>query len=159
MKLFRLDKRLQTGMALIDEQHRQYGRFVNAFLKVCQAQDHVAEGSLRKAFSFLHTYARQHLQEEKTLMETYAYPGRGEHLERHRFFSEWIEQAESQLAAGPTSLERLMKIHYMLIEWFQMHIRTEDRKLTDYLKEVAEQRQDVHLLSLIRGVFSRAPRR
>ena len=100
MKLFRLDKRLLTGMALIDEQHRQYGKFVNAFLKVCQKHDHVAEGALRKAFTFLHVYARQHLQEEAALMETYAYPGRVEHLERHHFFSAWIDQTEVQLANG-----------------------------------------------------------
>ncbi len=154
MKLFRLDKRLQTGMALIDDQHRQYGRFVNAFLKICHTQDRVAEDSLHKAFVFLHNYARQHLQEEAGLMETYAYPGRAGHLDRHRFFSDWIEQTESQLAAGPTSLEQLMKIHYMLVGWFQMHIHTEDRKLTDYLQEVAEKRQDGHLLNLIRGILS-----
>jgi hemerythrin-like metal-binding protein len=159
MKLFRLDKRLLTGMALIDEQHRQYGKFVNAFLKVCQKHDHVAEGALRKAFTFLHVYARQHLQEEAALMETYAYPGRVEHLERHHFFSAWIDQTEVQLANGSTSVEHLMKIHYMLVEWFKMHIRSEDRKLTDYLKEVAEKRQDSYLLNLIRDAFSPSPRR
>lgn len=159
MKLFRLDKRLQTGMALIDDQHRQYGRFVNAFLKVCQTQDRVAEGSVHKAFVFLHNYARQHLQEEAQLMEAYAYVGRDEHLERHRFFSAWIEQAESTVSAGPVSLEQLIKIHYMLIEWFQKHIRSEDRKLTDYLKDIAEKRQDIRLLNLIRGAFSPSPRR
>jgi len=159
MKLFRLDKHLLTGMALIDEQHRQYGRFVNAFLKVCQTQDRVAEGSLQKAFTFLHNYAREHLHQEEALMETYDYPAREVHLERHRFFSAWIEQTASHLSAGPTSLDQLMKIHYMLIEWFQMHIRSEDRRLTDHLKAVAEERQDGHLLNLIRGVFSPAPRR
>lgn len=159
MKLFRLDQRLQTGMALIDEQHRQYGKFVNAFLKVCQVRDHVAEGSLRKAFNFLHAYVRQHLQEEQALMETYEYPWRAEHLERHRFFREWIEKAEQDLGTGPNTLEQLMKVHYMLVEWFQMHIRSEDRRLTDHLKEIAEKRQDGHLLSLIRGAFSPSPRR
>jgi hemerythrin len=159
MKLFRLDKRLQTGMALIDEQHRQYGRFVNAFLKVCQTHEQVAEDSLRKAFTFLHVYARQHLHEEEALMETYAYPGRAEHLARHRFFTDWIDQTDAHLAAGPVSVEHLMKIHYMLVEWFQTHIRSEDKKLTEFLKDVAGKSLDEHLLSLIRGAFSPSPRR
>jgi hemerythrin-like metal-binding protein len=153
MKLFRLTKDLQTGMVLIDEQHRQYGRFVNAFLKVCQTQDGVADQALFKAFSFLHAYARDHLQAEQGLMETYDYPERGPHLERHRFFSAWIDQTHTELSRGSATLEQLTKIHYMLLEWFQMHIRAEDKKLTAYLRQTAEARGDGHLLGLIRGLF------
>jgi hemerythrin-like metal-binding protein len=140
-------------MALMDEQHRQYGKFVNAFLKICQKGDSVAQESLFKAFGFLHAYARDHLRSEEALMETYGYPGQAAHVERHRYFADAIENARSGLLAGPATLDQLAKVNYILVEWFQMHIRSEDKQLARFLDEVASQRADQKLLTLIRGVF------
>ncbi len=156
MKLFRMRKELKTGMALIDEQHRQYGLFVNKFLRICNHRDTVSQDTLLKASSFLHAYARDHLRTEEALMETYGFPGREQHLAQHRRFSTWVEETHAKALLGPLTPDELIHVNYALVDWFQKHIQTEDWTLTDHLHKVAHERGDCYLLGLIRGLFGQS---
>lgn len=156
MKLFRLRKELKTGMVLIDEQHHQYGLFVNKFLKISNHRESVCQETLLKASSFLHAYARDHLRTEEALMATYDYPRREQHMAQHRRFSGWVEEIHTKVVVRPLTPDELVQVNYSLVDWFQNHIKTEDRALTDHLHQVAHERGDHYLLGLIRGIFGQS---
>ncbi|NOY81053.1 MAG: bacteriohemerythrin [Kiritimatiellaeota bacterium] len=154
MKNFEWHDDLDTGIELIDDQHKQYGRFANAFFKLCY-NDRDPRPELRKAFDFLHAYAREHLTTEEALMEEYDYPQRAAHLERHDYLRKWIDDTHERLKeTKQLSGDFLMKINYVLVEWFQEHIRGMDHRLTRYLRQVAAERNDSKLLRMIKGIFS-----
>lgn len=152
--MFEWREELNTGMSLIDEQHRQFGRFVNGFLKA-YPQGQLDDRKLNQAFGFLQAYAREHLSTEEALMEEYEYPDRSRHLGRHEYLSSWIQDAGARLQSDSYSDSLAMEANGVLVDWFQTHITTVDMRLTQFLQRVAEERQDGKLLRLIKGVFKR----
>ncbi len=154
MKRFDWNETLDTGMQLIDDQHRQYARFVNAFLKACVRTDDPRQ-KLEQAFSFLNAYAREHLRTEEELMKEYGYPQEKAHLNQHKYLVEWIDKTHDEIQSKQgLNSDFVLKINYVLVDWFQDHIRKVDRQLTAFLTEIAESRKDNRLLRLIKDVFS-----
>ena len=155
MAAFEWHEDLETGIGLIDEQHQQYGRFVNAFLEACTGRN-VPHRRLVKAFSFLNAYAREHLGTEESLMQEYGYPGQAEHCKLHKHLCSWIEKTRQRVDSNTIDPDFLMAVNGVLVEWFQAHIQTVDKRLTAYLRQVAEERQDGRLLRMIKGLLGRS---
>ena len=161
MTAFEWSEDLETGIELIDEQHRQYGRFVNAFieayagLEACTGMD-VPQRRLLKAFGFLRAYAREHLGTEEALMQEYDYPAQAEHCRLHEHLVSWIEKTRERVETNTLDADFVMRVNGVLVEWFQAHIQTVDKRLTAYLRETAEERQDGKLLRLIKGMLGRS---
>lgn len=153
MKSFDWQSDLDTGIELIDGQHKQYGRFANAFFRMC-TKGTDPHPDLRKAFNFLHVYAREHLSTEEGLMKEYDYPEREVHVGRHDYLRKWIDDTRDHIDRDDLSKDFLMKVNYVLVDWFQEHIRKVDHRLTRYLHRVAEERKDGKLLRIIKGVFT-----
>lgn len=155
MKAFEWSQDLETGIGVIDEQHQQYGRFVNAFLEACTGRD-IPHRRLVKAFSFLNAYAREHLSTEESLMKEYDYPGRAEHVQLHRHLSSWIEKTRHRVDSDTLEPDFVMAVNGVLVEWFQEHIQAVDKRMTAYLRQLAEERQDGKLLRMIKGLLGRS---
>jgi len=153
VKKFEWTDDLETGVAIIDRQHQQYARFVNAFLQLCMRSTDVRP-DLEKAFNFLYAYAREHLTTEERLMEEFDYPDRETHVKLHDYLRSWTEQAREHLGAGDLPDDFVMRINYVLVDWFQEHIKRTDRKLTDWLRRIAEEQRTPRIVRLVKGLFS-----
>ena len=153
MKLFEWQSDLDTGVALVDEQHRQYARFTNAFLKA-SGQGRAPRAKMIEAFGFLKAYAREHLSMEESLMDEYGFEGAEAHKIQHARFRDWTVKAADRLQdlEEPDS-DFLLKVNYMLVDWFQQHIRNVDRSLTSFLRRKAEESRDPALIRIIKGII------
>jgi len=150
--MFEWRAELETGMHLIDDQHRQFGRFVNGFLKA-YTRNRLDQDKLRQAFTFLQAYAREHLATEAGLMEEYEYPDKARHLGRHQYLTDWIHATAGRLESGLKLDGLAMEANAVLVDWFQTHIETVDKRLAEYLVQIAQDRRDSKLMQLIKGVF------
>ncbi len=128
--------KLNTGIAEIDEQHRQFFAILN---RLQAAFGSFAErGVLVDTFTELIEYLRVHFDTEEALLERCNYPDLPLHREHHaRFTGEVTELFRAYLrdAAGITRTT----IGF-LQEWLTNHIMNEDMKYKDYL---SAQRHDL----------------
>lgn len=152
MKYFEWSDELNTDVGTIDAQHREFGRRVNRFLDACVGDTDDSE-ALRETFHFLADYAAEHLELEETLMREYDYPRRDEHESQHARFRTFVKESILAMRHPALPIDFTMSVNYMLVDWFQSHIRGVDKPLTAFLHEVAKTRKPPKLVQLIQGIF------
>jgi len=131
---------LDTGIQLIDSQHREFIRLVNNLLdSTVKSED---AQSLLKAFSFLRYYISDHFSVEESAMIAYGYPFYSMHKNIHDSFREEINGMEMKLRSNLPAHDVVIKLNYMIVNWFMHHIKVEDRKLCNYLEMQAQKRQE-----------------
>ena len=131
---------LDTGIQLIDSQHKEFIKLVNNLLDCSVISDD--NQALLKAFSFLRHYICEHFSVEETAMITYGYPFYKMHKNVHDSFREEINAMELSLRAKTNQHDVLIKLNYLIVNWFMNHIKVEDRKLCGYLALQAQNRNE-----------------
>ena len=134
------DTDLETGIQVIDRQHKEFFRLVNDLLdNSLDMRDRDAGSdreSVMKAFSFLNLYIIDHFGMEESLMQEYGYQFLKEHSGFHRYFRKELYKLETQI--GGNHLEEVLRrLNYLMVNWFVNHIRVHDRKLAKFLHEKA----------------------
>ena len=131
---------LDTGIQLIDRQHKEFIRLVNNLLDCSVISDD--NQALLKAFSFLRYYICEHFSVEESAMITYGYPFYKMHKNIHDSFRDEINAMESSLRAKTSPHDVLIKLNYLIVNWFMNHIKVEDGKLCSYLASQAQTRNE-----------------
>jgi hemerythrin len=153
MNLFIWGDDLNTDMALIDRQHKEYVRRTNAFLEASMERKEKGKGSARETFQFLRKYIDEHFTTEEELMAEYDYPARQRHIVQHRHFQTEVDQLGVTLDKGNPSTDIVLKLNYLLVDWFQRHIKQIDKQLTGFLAEQAGREGHGRLRDLIKGLL------
>ena len=127
MDAFIWDTRFDTGIALVDAQHKQLVEAVNALGNELMLGD-VSEERLQALFRQLAEYARHHFADEEKMMGTLAVDPRhrDEHVAHHRQF---VEQLVG-LWKSRASIEKPAEaVHGFLAAWLTVHILGEDKAM------------------------------
>ena len=127
---------LETGNEEIDGQHRT---LVDTFNRLCAAVDRKAPRTeeLEGILTFLRDFTLVHFQREQELMAQYRYPLEAEHRRLHSDLAGQIEGLLDAFHQGATTLSPVT-LDY-LDEWLSRHIREEDVRLADFLKQAQAQ--------------------
>jgi len=126
------DPSLEIGYALIDAQHRELFRQVDALLDAVRS-GHRA-GELGQLLAFLGDYVVTHFRTEEALMEERAYPGRAPHLAEHAGFIRDLALLREEYAReGPSAL-LVVRVNARVTRWLFEHIARTDRKLGTFLR-------------------------
>ena len=131
MNLFTWTDDLLVGVELIDRQHQEYFRRVNALfdaLKGCQPKE-----ALLEAFDFLQEYAVLHFDAEQHIMGVHEYPGVEKHMQLHASFASRIDSMREALAAPGGEEAVRDKLDSLLVGWFVSHIRRVDQELARHV--------------------------
>jgi len=131
-------KEYEVGVAIIDAQHRELLRQMNALSAKVRHGD--SEGT-REVLGFLGTYAVEHFRTEEALMAETRYPLAAEHAQEHVRFVERFTELTREVEAGthePLSL--LFRIQLGMIDWVITHTTGTDQHLGEYLKETGAAR-------------------
>ncbi len=151
---------LETGIRLIDSQHREFIGLVNRLLDSSMVTE---DGRLLSdSFAFLKYYISEHFSLEETAMCEYSYPFYLMHKAIHDSFREEIDSLEISLMINRSPHDMAMKLNYLMVNWFMNHIKTEDKKLTKYL--LAQTADDKKVLAskldqIVGAFFRKNPRR
>jgi len=121
---------LATGMATIDDQHRELYANVaklHAIMKERRLDD------LPAVLDFLQRYALEHFATEEREMEKAGYPGLGDHQAAHQaFVSEYLRHRD-HLRVGPTT-GSVIALSAWLGGWLREHVRRVDGEMARYLR-------------------------
>ncbi len=127
------DDTLATGIADIDDQHRELFSRFNALLAACnqgRGRDEVL-----KTLTFLDDYIRRHFRDEETMQLSSGFPDYPAHRAQHLEFIAKTEALTADFRDEGATIGLLVKTNTTLVEWLIGHIRKMDRALAKYLQE------------------------
>lgn len=124
---------LATGSIEIDLQHRElferFGKFSAAFDEGTEPQ------ALLELLTFLEEYARTHFKYEEEIQERYSFPGLAGQRKSHEFFMKDIAALREKIETGGPTHELATSLKGKMIRYLIQHLRNDDRKLGDFLRE------------------------
>ena len=132
------DRALETGYAVVDNQHKQWIASVNAFFEAYQRGKGSKE--VERTLAFLVSYALKHLDDEEELQKKYSYPGHLEHKQVHAVFKELAHNLVATMRCnGPTD-EVINYVCVTISQWLINHIKQNDLKMAAYIRNEEQQR-------------------
>lgn len=111
---------LDTGIDVIDAQHRRIVEYINQLADAHRAQDRTLVGEVIESMV---DYTLSHFAFEETLMEDVGYEFVRPHKKVHQLFIKRIEDLQTRFRLGEDVSGEL---HAMLSRWLFSHIRHDD---------------------------------
>ena len=164
MNAFIWDSRFETGIPLVDAQHKQLVDVINTLGNELMLGD-VSEERLQALFHQLAEYARHHFSDEEIMMRNLAVDARhqDEHIAHHRqFVAQLVNLWKSRASmAKPAEL-----VHGFLAAWLTVHILGEDQAMARQMDRLnhgqeagaafdAEKRSEDTTASILLGAMGR----
>ena len=123
---------LETGHPLIDSQHKELIKAINALFEECMRG--TAADQIDKTVDFLVSYVKRHFSEEESLQRQSNYPDYQNHRKLHEEFSKMVSELAAGLKqSGPTST-MIHKLIRSVGDWFISHIQQQDAKVAAHIK-------------------------
>ena len=120
-----------TGIKLIDNQHKELVNLTNKLYQACLSKD--GEEVFKDTMSNMVDYVRFHFTAELELLERVNYPGLSEHREEHKTLTKNILGAVKDYTDGkkfvPNTFVRTLK------DWILGHIAVSDKLYATYIAD------------------------
>ena len=131
MPLITWSPRLDTGLAIIDSQHKRLVDIINQLHDALEAgRSSEVMGAI---FDELIAYTETHFGIEEKLMEAHGYEDLENHRRTHRAFTEQIKMDRYNFSVGAWTYEERLKD--FLRGWLVNHIAASDQAYVPTLKE------------------------
>jgi hemerythrin len=134
MPLMSWDSQYSIGNEMLDDEHRKLFEMVNTLndsLDTGSEQDIIREQLLSLA-----EHARQHFDDEETLMERAKFPGLGEHRIEHEDLTARL--LAFKLARAKKGRVEAEQFATFLHEWLTTHIMESDKAYAVHLQQMEE---------------------
>ena len=128
------DPSLAVGVKVIDTQHQELFRRVNALLDAMIKGQGKPE--IEKLFAFLGAYVVDHFGGEERMMAQYKYAGAPAHKSQHTAFVKKYGELKAQFDKGGPTGEISIGINRFVCAWLREHITTTDVAFGKHLKSV-----------------------
>ncbi len=121
--------RFETGIALVDAQHKSLFEAVNRLAASLGSEDldHRVQGSL----DFLAKYTQGHFKTEELFMREMAYPELAAHAAEHARLMKRVEVLQARLAQGEPMVR---DVATFFAGWLQHHICGRDMAYVRFMK-------------------------
>jgi len=124
------------GVPEIDNQHRGLVAAIDELLVACANNQN--EESIRKTLLYIADYTKVHFTDEEKIQEEYGFPEMRMHKKQHDDFVTTATKLILEYVSIKTSDNLAEKICKTLVDWVGNHIRTEDKKIGEYIKSKSE---------------------
>jgi len=137
MEAFVWNPRFDTGIASVDEQHRQLVHIINRVGDRLLAVDKTPEAEMQAIFKELADYAHYHFSNEEQLMAQYGLDAghTAAHKEHHATF---IEQLLAMWRSRASMRNPAEILHGFLTAWLSFHILREDHAMARQIARVKQ---------------------
>ena len=125
-------KDLETGYALIDQEHRELIAAINNLLEACRKGQGRSE--IVKTAQFMQSYTAKHFSDEERLQSQSRYPDYVRHRGYHAAFKKTVAEIVQKLSTQGASVALVGELNTALAGWLINHIKVEDKKLAAYLR-------------------------
>lgn len=130
MVIFKWEKKLEVGIALIDGQHKKIIESANAFFISYKCGD--AHTKTAECLSFLEQYVLYHFQAEEAFQVDCGYPDYRTHQAAHNSLSTQVKFHATKLLDSQFAQEDIDSFHTFITDWIVTHILEEDTRFADY---------------------------
>jgi len=127
------NKSLETGDALVDEQHKEIFRLVQQVLDADTFTN--PKEKIETAMGFLSDYAVRHFASEEALMRECNYPEYNNHKGLHDNFVKEVIAFIGRYAVEGDSISITDTINNFVLEWLKDHIMGHDKAMAEFYKE------------------------
>ncbi|GHU75271.1 hemerythrin [Clostridia bacterium] len=118
---------LATGVALIDEQHKELFRAIDMLMDTSQ------KGRIPEVLKFLSDYVDKHFADEQKLHASSVYPKAAVHRTYHENFVRTLRENVAKYNANP-NIPAILAINKMASNWLTEHIMVHDMEFSRYYK-------------------------
>ncbi len=123
------DEVLSVNIPSIDDQHKKLIHLINEFYRNISIQS--SKESIFKLIKALKEYTVFHFSTEEQYMKQYGYPEYIEHKAEHDRFVQRVLDFEDRYKNGKLILT--LEITNFIKNWVSNHIKTTDKKYSDFL--------------------------
>lgn len=120
-----------TGNKKVDEEHQKLFEIVNK-LHDAMKKGH-GKDVLKQTLDELIKYTIQHFTDEEFFMLSKRYPRYKEHKKIHKDLTDKVKDLRAKFVSGDVNMN--IELLHFLNQWLAHHIKGEDFKLFQYLKE------------------------
>lgn len=133
VNIFKWDLKLESGIELIDSQHREIIAHVNTFLIAYKCGN--AQEKTKECLNFLKQYILYHFQSEEAFQVECGYPSYRDHQARHSYLATQVKFHTVTIEMSGFSLESVTAFHDFMSDWIINHIMLEDMTFANYYKD------------------------
>ena len=123
---------LLTGNELIDSEHKQLFDAINSLLDACSKGQGRTE--LEKTTKFLYDYTSKHFADEEKLQIQSRYPDYQAHKQLHEGFKKSVLEINKKIVDQGATIALVGEVNTLVAGWLINHIKREDKKLADFIK-------------------------
>ena len=122
--MIKLDKSMEVGVKLIDDQHQELIARINAFVGL-GVKSYTPEET-RKMLDSLGSYIRKHFTDEQKLHVSVKYPEAEWHKGQHALYIKEFEELDKEYNKNGISAAFTLKMTNSIIGWIVKHIKSAD---------------------------------
>ena len=136
LNTFSWDARYETGIALVDVQHRTLVHMLNGLIEAVTAERSIAREEVLHLLDELGRYAQVHFADEEALMASQHCDPEHVHAHRrqHSGFVDEVVKGRAAYAAGHESPDFLEKLARFVTTWLSFHILGSDMEMARLLE-------------------------
>jgi hemerythrin-like metal-binding protein len=128
--LFVWDQNYNTGVDVIDNDHRKLVELINDLYEAMQ--DGTGGALLLPIFSALKHYTESHFSREESLMIQHSIPGLDEHCREHQIMVDKLENLEKRHRKGEAAIS--IQTLKFLRDWLTNHICVVDQNMAGQIQ-------------------------
>lgn len=132
MTRYAWDPALETGVDVIDDQHRQLFALANALQQTVDDETS-DEDTLSDALYGLTDYVTEHFADEETLMRAEGYPALGPHRSLHEHLATEVMRRMAAYFNGDALTAP--DVAPLVADWLREHIARQDMAFATWLRE------------------------
>jgi hemerythrin len=126
----RWKEELSVGLDIIDEQHKELFRLINAFY--VSIVESAGKPAILQAIRDMENYIHIHFTEEEAMMKRSGYADLDEHRKEHKIFIETVSDFKQRYEGGRLLLS--LEISGFVKNWITNHIMKTDQLYKGKLK-------------------------
>ncbi|NLL76312.1 MAG: hemerythrin family protein [Clostridiales bacterium] len=132
----------ELGVELIDDQHKELFRRVDAFVLTLRSSASWEEKvkKINETLEFMNSYVVEHFRDEEGYQKKISYPGYEVHKKIHDDMVNYVLKVTEEYEKSGFNEQLMQQFGGKLLSWLINHVAAEDQKIADYAmkREVAE---------------------
>ncbi|NLJ90937.1 MAG: hemerythrin family protein [Clostridiales bacterium] len=124
----------ELGVPLIDAQHKELFKRVEAFLQVLRSKDNW-EGKvpkLNETLEFMKGYVVEHFEAEEEYQKSINYPGYEAHKNIHNGMVDYVLDVSRKFEESNYDQNLMQEFGGKLLAWLINHVAAEDQRIANY---------------------------
>jgi hemerythrin len=133
MASFQWTEQYETGVPIIDRQHRELFKRIDHLMLALYDGEGI-EG-LKEIIEFLESYTIEHFHTEEELMVKNKFPDFAKHQEKHQGFRELFNDVKREFDEKGGDSYLAIRLEKEVRNWWENHILQTDMQYVPYIKE------------------------